>query len=317
MPVLVVFAPTACGKTDLALKLFGKDSLSCFANRAEIISADSMQVYKGMDIGTAKPDADFIEKIPHHLIDICNPTDVFSAGDFVRCAEIACKEIIKKNKLPVILGGTGFYIRNFICGLPTTPEANADLREKLKKRMEQEGASVLYNELKEIDSISAKRIHINDKYRILRALEVFYASGKPLSNFDLSGETRHGFKFCTIILERDRQELYERINLRVKLMFEQGLVQEVENLIAQGHTKDEPGMQAIGYREFFSEEAANIDNIDERLEFIQNLISLDSRKYAKRQYTFFKGIPNANRFNASDIDLISSCVKSFYDSIEN
>lgn len=312
MPVLVIFAPTACGKTSLALSLFGKHADSPLAGRAEVVSADSMQVYKGMDIGTAKPDAALRAELPHHLLDVYEPSEPFSAGDFVRCADEACRDIFRRGKLPLVMGGTGFYIRNFLCGLPPTPESDGTLRSALQARLRAEGASALYAELQAADPVSAARIHPNDEYRIVRALEVCAASGKPLSSFPVTAETRSGFRFCTIILQRDRQELYGRIDARVDEMFTAGLVQEVERLIRGGVRSDDPGMQAIGYREFLFPEIRAIPSEAERTAALKELIRRDSRRYAKRQYTFCRGIPGAEYVHADDAARITEKILSFY-----
>lgn len=310
MPVLVVFAPTACGKTSLALELFGKDGGSPFAGCAELISADSMQVYKGMDIGTAKPTAQELLQLPHHLIDLQDPDVPFSAGEFVRRSDQLCREIYARGHLPVVLGGTGFYIRNFLCGLPATPQADQELRGQLQRRMEQEGAESLYRQLRELDPVAAGRIHGNDHYRILRALEVCLSSGRPQSSFLLSPQLRNQFNFCIIILWRERQELYQRIDQRVARMMEEGLAQEVASLLAAGYKADDPGMQAIGYREFLVPEVQELEE-PQRTQRIQELICRDSRRYAKRQYTYFRGIPQAQFFHAEDIGAIQSHVGAF------
>ena len=310
MPVLVVFAPTACGKTHLALELFGKDSASPFAGCAELISADSMQVYKGMDIGTAKPNAQELVQLPHHLIDLQEPDGPFSAGEFVRRSDQLCREIYGRGRLPLVLGGTGFYIRNFLCGLPTTPQADQELRDQLQRRMEREGAASLYRQLQELDPVAAGRIHCNDHYRILRALEVCLSSGRPQSSFLLSPQLRSQFNFCIIILWRERQELYQRIDQRVARMMEEGLVQEVASLVSTGYKADDPGMQAIGYREFLLPEVQELEE-PLRTQRIQELICRDSRRYAKRQYTYFKGIPQAHHFHAEDSDAIQSHIGAF------
>ena len=311
LPVLVIFGPTASGKTALAAELFSSacDSLSDsaygrFRGRAEIISADSMQVYRGMDIGTAKPDAAFLATLPHHLVNIRNPDEQFCAGDFVRLADISCKDILARGNLPVVLGGTGFYIKNFLYGLPETPQSDPTLRQSLLDRLKCEGAASLMRELADVDPESAKRIHINDEYRIVRALEVFHSSGRPLASFALSGQYRSGFRFCVIALERDRAELNNRINQRVDAMFDAGLEGEFHSLVAAGYGPTSPGMQAIGYREFFS--AANADDLREA-------IKNDSRKYAKRQETFIRPMPGVIHVNAEDTGAVYRAILAFFD----
>ena len=289
IPVIVIFAPTATGKTALTLKLFGSGSHSLFKDKAEIISADSMAVYKYMNIGTAKPDKTVLSQIPHHLIDFLEPNFQFSVNEFVRRSDLLCTEIYSRGKIPAIVGGTGFYIRNFLLGLPKTPEANAEIRTQLKNELEKSGIDFMYEKLKLVDNESAQKINKNDAYRILRALEVFYLTGKPRSSFSLSEKLRENYDFFTVILERDRSDLYERIDMRIEQMFSQGLEQEVQSLIEKGFTKDDAGMKAIGYREFF-------EGFDSPAE-IKEKIKHDSHKYAKKQYVFMKGICNAKIYN--------------------
>ena len=289
IPVIVIFAPTATGKTALTLKLFGSGSHSLFKDKAEIISADSMAVYKYMNIGTAKPDKTVLSQIPHHLIDFLEPNFQFSVNEFVRRSDLLCTEIYSRGKIPAIVGGTGFYIRNFLLGLPKTPESNAEIRTQLKNELEKSGIDFMYEKLKLVDNESAQKINKNDAYRILRALEVFYLTGKPRSSFSLSEKLRENYDFFTVILERDRSDLYERIDMRIEQMFSQGLEQEVQSLIEKGFTKDDAGMKAIDYREFF-------EGFDSPAE-IKEKIKHDSHKYAKKQYVFMKGICNAKIYN--------------------
>lgn len=296
IPVVVIFAPTASGKTALAIKLFGKSSLSCFKGRAELISADSMQVYKGLDIGTAKPDPAEKSELAHHLVDVFNPDSQFSVADFVSMADRCCSEIYSRGKIPLVAGGTGFYIRNFILGLPETPVSNEKIRNQLKERLKKEGNESLYAELSAVDPESALKINVNDGYRICRALEVFYSTGKKRSSFKVGAEMRELYDFKVLVLETERAALYEKINLRVVKMFENGLEEEVRSLYASGFGKSSPGMQAIGYREWFFEDGTLRSDSDNVLREIQR----DSRKYAKKQYTFMADIPGAVKIDASD-----------------
>ena len=296
IPVIVLFAPTASGKTALSIKLFGKSSLSCFKDKAELISADSMHVYKGLDIGTAKPDENERKELKHHLIDILEPDCQFSVADFVSRADSCCSEIFSRGKIPLVAGGTGFYIRNFILGLPETPVSDEKIRNQLKERIKKEGKEILYAELKSVDPESAAKINVNDEYRICRALEVFYSTGKPRSSFKMSTKMRENFNFKVLILETPREKLYERINLRVEKMFENGLEQEIHSLYKKGFGKSAPGMQAIGYREWFLEDGTLRSDSEQVLLEIQH----DSRKYAKKQYTFMADIPGAVKIDASD-----------------
>ena len=219
----MLFAPTASGKTALAINLFGKSSHSFFKGRCELISADSMQVYKGLDIGTAKPTSEEKTELPHHLVDLYQPNEQFSVADFVNLCDEKCRELYSRGIIPLVAGGTGFYIRNFILGLPKTPESDPKIREQLKNRIEKDGNQILYSELCAVDPESAEKINVNDAYRICRALEIFYTTGKKKSSFEMVCEPRKEYDFCVIILKREREELYNRINSRVDLMFNQGL----------------------------------------------------------------------------------------------
>ena len=201
-------------------------------------------------------------------------------------------------------GGTGFYIRNFLLGLPVTPASDPAIRQSLKQRLESAGSQSLYAELTIADPVSAKRINPHDNYRILRALEVYYTCGRPLSSFALPSEPRKQYDFLTIILTRPREELFSRIDERVEKMFSEGLEDEVQSLVKKGYGADSPGMKAIGYSEFFIP-GLNTAQIKER-------IKLDSRHYAKKQYTFMRGIPGAKTFSADDEEAIQSELKLFF-----
>ena len=297
IPVLVIFAPTASGKTALTRDLFSPQG-SHFILNAEVISADSQAVYKEMDIGTAKPDKSLCIEIPHHLINLLNPDQQYNVSDFVDEADEACQQIYSRGRLPVICGGTGFYIRNFLYGVAPTPISDEKLRNELKERIAREGNEALYEELKKIDPESAEKIHPNDAYRICRALEVYYLTGQKRSSFkpEGQGQLRSKYDFLFIVLEPQREVLYERIRQRVDMMFDAGLENEVRSLIAKGYTKETPGMKAIGYSEWF--ESNNIEEIREAIKH-------HSCKYAKKQYTYIRDIPGSTviDFSGSEEDL--------------
>ncbi|MDR2965985.1 MAG: tRNA (adenosine(37)-N6)-dimethylallyltransferase MiaA [Treponema sp.] len=295
IPVLVLFGPTASGKTGILLETFGSAAMQKKA--AEVISADSMQVYRGMDIGTAKPTAEEKEILPHHLIDICDPSEQFNAGDFVRLAGEICLDIAGRGKIPVISGGTGFYLKNFIMGLSEAPPGDPEIRSVLREELEKNGALSLMKELAAVDPVSAERIHINDEYRLLRALEVWRFCGKPLSSFkaptlgtEIEKPPSERFNFIIIGLSRPREELYSRINERCAQMFGRGLPDEVRALHKKGYTPNDPGLRAIGYREFFVEDGDNSWRLSQDMDGVQALVAQNSRRYAKRQITFFTGI---------------------------
>lgn len=305
IPVFVVFGPTAAGKTAVAQALF--TGSGPFAGRAEVISADSMQVYRGMDIGTAKPDASLLSELPHHLVNIRNPDQQYGTGEFVAGADAACVDIVSRGKSPVMLGGTGFYIRNFLLGMPETPPSKPEIREKIRVRMEREGTDTLFAELETIDPVSAARIHRNDEYRIIRALEVHEVSGRPLSDFIRPESFRPGYRFCIIVLYRNREELYGRIEARVRDMFASGLRDEFNALVKRGYTRDDPGMQAIGYREFFS-----FDPPGSRVEDVAQMIIHSTKRYAKRQETFINSIPGIQRIHADDTASMEELCRKFF-----
>jgi len=297
-PVLVLFGPTASGKTGILLELFGSGS----GLLAEVISADSMQVYRGMDIGTAKASAQERDRLPHHLIDIRSPNEQFNAGDFVRLADEACVQIAGRGKIPVVSGGTGFYLKNFIMGLSEAPPCDTEIRAVLKQELNEKGAAALMEELTACDPVSAGRIHINDEYRLLRALEVSRSCGRPLSSFEMNAdEKRTNFHFVIIGLSRPREELYRRINERCAQMFEKGLAAEVRSLYEKGFTPNDPGLRAIGYREFFveAEDEPHGWRLSQDIEGVQALVAQNSRRYAKRQITFFANIPDVKWIECS------------------
>ena len=306
IPAVVIFAPTACGKTALAREIFGRGGLFGFKGTGEVVSADSQAVYRHLNIGTAKPSTEEMVDLPHHLVDVVSPEVQFGVGEFLELADEACADIHSRGKLPVVLGGTGFYVRSFLLGLPPTPVSNPELRAELKKRLEVEGNGPLFHELKLIDPEYARKIDLHDGYRICRALEVYHSSGRKLSSYELPTELREGYGFCTIVLVRDRDDLYSRIDRRVDMMFEAGLEEEVGRLRSMGCTESTPAMKAIGYREFFSGGSMSTDEIRE-------LIKFNTRRYAKKQYTFMRGIPGALEIQADDVKAVSDCIARFLD----
>jgi tRNA dimethylallyltransferase len=270
-----------------------------------------MQVYRGMDIGTAKPSAEERRRIPHHLIDIRDPDEQFNAGEFVRLADECCAQIAGRGALPVVSGGTGFYLKNFILGLGGAPPSDQGIRGALREELRLRGAASLMEELSRVDPPSAGRIHLNDEYRLLRALEVFRLSGRPLSSFQplsggsgsggeaLPGEGRGEYRFLILGLRREREELYRRIDERCARMFRAGLADEVRALTERGYGPGDPGLRAIGYREFFIPAAGGEGPADSRpfrlaadLAAVEALTARDSRRYAKRQICYFASIPS-------------------------
>ncbi|MDR1238746.1 MAG: tRNA (adenosine(37)-N6)-dimethylallyltransferase MiaA [Treponema sp.] len=319
IPVFILFGPTASGKTEVLTRLFteGGD----FAGSAELVSADSMQVYRGMDIGTATPGPEERARLPHHLINIRDPGEQFTAGDFVRLADDACRTIARRGKLPVISGGTGFYLKNFVLGLPEAPPSDPAIRAALRDELAFRGAAALMEELRAGDPVSAGRIHLNDAYRLLRALEVFRLSGRPLSAYPGSGVPagdsgaapgpRPEYRFLITGLERPREELYRRINERCAAMFRAGLPAEVEALWKRGYTPKDPGLRAIGYREFFLEDEPGVFRLSGDLARMEARIAQNSRRYAKRQMTYFASLPGLRRAAPEDIGGLRAALTEF------
>lgn len=288
VPVLVLFGPTASAKTAILVNLFcGKPWY-----RAEIVSADSMQVYRGLDIGTAKPPDALRAALPHHLIDIIDPDEQFNAGEFARRADVACDDIHRRGLLPVVSGGAGFYLKNFIQGLPDSPPSDAAVREKLGAELRAGGRELLLAELRGADPGSAARIHPNDDYRLLRALEVVRLTGRALSDCKVTaGDRRDKYRFLLVGLEWEREALYRRINRRCSRMFDAGLADEARGLFDRGYTPKDPGLRAIGYKEFFVGGEDGAWRLSDDLAGVQAIVAQHSRQYAKRQITWFRKVP--------------------------
>ena len=296
--------PTASGKTELLEGVFARGAFSSFrGSRAEVISADSMQAYRGMDIGTAKPDRYQRERLPHHLIDIRNPDEQYTAGEFVRLADALCERFAGEGVLPVVSGGTGFYIRNFVCGPASAPAADPALRKEVALDLELRGAEALREELAATDPGSAARIHSNDTYRLTRAVEILRATGKAPSCFAPESRPRDRYRFLILGVVRDREALKERIAARVDAMFAAGLEAEVQALREAGYGPEDPGLKAIGYREFFELEGASREEI-------AAAVCLHTVQYAKRQMTFMRALPGM-RWIEPSVDALASEIEAF------
>jgi len=259
-----------------------------------------MQVYRRLDIGTAKPAPELRLKLPHHLLDLVEPWEHFDVGRFVTDAEAAVSETLARGHLPVMVGGTGYYFKHFLYGLPEAPIADPAVRERLQARLEGEGLEALREALVRVDPVSAERIDANDAYRTKRALEVYEQSGRPLSSFAKHAEIRSDFSVTLVELTRERSELHERINRRVDAMFAAGLRREVEALATEGATPEWPSMRAIGYREFFTEDGV-LHRASEDAQITSSIKSA-SRRYAKRQMTFFRQLPTRHRIEAEALE---------------
>ena len=301
-PRLVIIAgPTAVGKTSVSIKLAKKFN-------AEIINADSRQIYKKLNIGTAKPTKAEQAEVPHHLIDLIDPDKQFNAARFAELAKKKIKEIELKGKRVFVVGGTGLYIKALIHGLFSTPPSDRNLKERLIKEAEKRGLAYLHQKLKKIDPVSGGRIHPNDKQRIIRALEVYYLTGEPISKL----QERHRFKssqFETlkIALYRPKEELYERINKRVNQMIDQGLLAEVKSLLEEGYSPELNSMTSIGYQHIASYLSGKL-SLDRAIELLQR----DTRRYAKRQITWFKGDREYVWISPDEYEKIEKMIDLFY-----
>ena len=272
--LIIICGPTASSKTALSVKV-------AKLLETEIISADSMNVYKGLDIGTAKPTEQEKEGIKHHLIDVIEPDKTFSVGDYKELAKPITDELLSRHKIPIICGGTGFYINSLIYHLSYGKgPGDIGVREKYNNLAKENGNFFVYNILKEKDPISAEKIHFNDLKRVIRALEIFEGGRKKS---DINDDMTPIYQYNAYCIDFPREVLYDRIDKRVDLMLENGLVKEVEELLDRGMTKDMQCMQGIGYKETVSYLNGDI-NYDEMV----SLIKLNTRHYAKRQITFFK-----------------------------
>lgn len=302
--LIILAGPTGIGKTrvslDLAEKLGG-----------EIISMDSMQVYRYMDIGTAKPGSRERKRIPHHLIDIVNPDDTYNTGRFIRDAGKAINDIVSRGNLPLLVGGTGLYMKGLLEGITPVPHVPEEIREKIKKKLKDSGNKELYRKLQELDPVTADRISINDSQRLVRALEIFETTGRPWSEF-LAEDERGGhqenrmYNPLKLCLNCAREILYDHINRRTYEMIEKGLVQEVESLLAMGYSPDLPALQAIGYQHMIK----YLEGIWDKEEAV-DLMARDTRRYAKRQLTWFSGDNDIHWFQPEDKRLLLEEVRSW------
>ena len=274
--VAVVVGPTASGKTSLGIEIARRLD-------GEIVSADSMQIYKNMDIATAKPTPEELSQARHHLIGFLDPGEEFSVAKYKKVATDAIDDILSGGRLPVVVGGTGLYIDTLIKNTEFLDYEKSDIRAELEKRAENEGIEALSEELKKVDPKTAERLHINDSKRIIRALEVYHSTGKTITNqCELSHLNESKYRFCIIgLTAQDRQYLYDRINLRVDLMLQEGLVEEAKQFFALN-----PGgtaKQAIGYKEL----KPYLDGLIS-LEAAVDKLKMETRRYAKRQLTWFR-----------------------------
>ncbi len=288
--LIILLGPTAIGKTDLSLKLAEQIN-------GEIVSCDSMQIYKYMDVGSAKVSKMEQTRVKHHLIDIVYPDEEYTVADYKRDAENIINSLNDLGKVPIVTGGTGLYINSLVYKLNfTTAEPDYQLRERLEKMAETDGVDKVFDILKSIDAETSEKLHPNDIKRVIRAIEIYEQSGITMGEYNKNFRTEvEDYNLYMIGLNMDREKLYERINLRVDLMMEAGLLEEVKSLIEKGYTKDLISMQGIGYKEvmdYFEDRMTLEDTID--------LVKQKSRNYAKRQLTWFRRDDRINWYNKDE-----------------
>ena len=298
--LVIISGPTCVGKTDVAIAL--AEPLG-----AEIISADAMQVYRYMNIGTAKPTEEQLARVCHHLIDVVNPDEPFSAVHFRTMADAVIRDLDQKGRPIFVAGGTGLYIKALTRGLFPGQEQNGIVRKRLKDEAETLGLGVLYQRLQKVDPVAAARIHPNDNYRIIRALEVHQVTGQPISHHQrVHGFRDFRYRTLKIGLTADRNILYDRINRRVDLMLASGLLEEVKWLLDQGYPSTLKSMRSIGYRHM-SDYLEGLTPWDEAV----HLFKRDTRRYAKRQLTWFGADPEIQWVQPGDIEVMSRKIDSF------
>lgn len=295
--VIVIGGPTASGKTSLSIELAKKIN-------GEIISADSMQIYKDMNIGTAKPEKEEMQGIPHYMLDFLSPEERYSVADYNKEAKKRIKEILEKGKVPIVVGGTGLYIETLIYEIEfLNMETDLEYRKELEKIAEEKSLEYLYNKAQKIDKTAMEKISINDKKRILRVLELYHQTGKTKTQLDKESRKEPEYDYKLFAIDMDREILYNRINKRVDIMIEKGLVQEVKN-ICEKYNEFPTAMQGLGYKEVveYLEGQATYEEMIEK-------IKIESRRYAKRQLTWFRKYENLTWLNGlesiqKNIDII-------------
>ncbi len=305
-PVIFLMGPTASGKTALSVQL-------AQALNGEIISVDSALVFKGMDIGTAKPTQEERGGIPHHLIDILDPAESFSTGQFRKQALALMDDITRRGKIPILVGGTMLYFNVLNNGLAVLPEADPDIRARFDRDLERLGNEVLHSRLAEIDPESAARIHPNDPQRVQRALEVYEISGKPLTSFFTAAQAQDipYQKIKLVIAPQDRAILHDLIACRFKQMLEQGFIEEVKALYMRGDlTEKMPSIRAVGYRQAWSYLQGEYD-----FETMTERAIIATRQLAKRQFTWLRRETDAAHFQTGQQDLLVAVLEAVNDQL--
>lgn len=305
---IIIRGPTASGKTDLSLRL--AENLPI-----EIISVDSVMVYKGLDIGSAKPAKEILDKYPHHLIDICDPGDKYSAGKFVEDAQQKIRDIQAHNRIPVLVGGTMMYYKVLQDGLNELPKANDEIRNQIDQEAKDQGWPAMHRKLKGIDPEAAKKIKPNDRQRIQRAIEVYMISGRTISELNKKDSGNHEFEFLAFsLMPADREVLYQNINLRFDSMIEVGLLDEVISLLDDDLVSvNSHSMQSIGYKEMLDHIGGKI-SLDEAVDAAK----MSSRRYAKRQITWLRSMDDQYKLdplNGNNHQLIEKIALNHFEAI--
>ncbi|MCP3950856.1 MAG: tRNA (adenosine(37)-N6)-dimethylallyltransferase MiaA [Desulfobacterales bacterium] len=298
--IVAVCGPTGIGKTSTAITI-------AEAECGEIIGADSMQIYRYMDIGTAKPTVAEQARVTHHLVDVVDPDDDFDAAKFAGMAGGVITDLAGRGVLPVVAGGTGLYIKALTRGLFESVAGDPEIRANLRAAADEKGVPALFEELEKIDPQTAARIHPNDTYRVLRALEVYKTTGRSMSQM----QAEHAFadekyRCLKIGLTMDRETLYERINRRVDVMIEQGLEAEVRHLLDSGYAPELKAMQSLGYRHMAAYLGGQMD-----WDVMAATLKRDTRRYAKRQFTWFRADKDMHWFEPGDVEKILALVRRF------
>lgn len=287
-PILTITGPTAVGKTDLSLEVAERLD-------AEIVSVDSRQIYEELTIGTAKPSPDAQERVPHHFIGERSLHNPISAGAYADAANDRIRQILDRGRRPLVVGGATLYLHALQYGLADIPEVDDAVREQLEERMETEGQEALYEELKEVDPTQAEKADPTKTQRVIRALEVYHGTGKPLTHY-YENQPEPPFSYTTVVLNRDREKLYDRINTRVDRMLNDGLLDEVREVMTLDDVAlDEPPLSTIGYREPIQHLRDEID-----YEEMVRLVKRNTRRYAKRQLTWFRRYDEYTWMDAPD-----------------
>jgi len=303
--IIAVAGPTASGKTALAIEIARKFN-------GEVVSCDSMQIYKFMDIGTAKPDKSEQEAVRHHMIDIVHPTERCSVADFVKLARECIEDVISRGKLPVLAGGTGLYMDSVLENIVFEDfGSDPEFRAEMQKLADTEGADLIHHLLAEKDPVAAEKIHPNNVRRVIRALEVCRLTGKTFTQVNLESRREPVYDALILGIDADREVLYERINKRVDKMMDNGLLEEVQSIRDMGIGRDTTAMQAIGYKEIleFLEGTATLEEAVEK-------IKMESRRYAKRQMTWFRRNDKIQWVSAESPDYMAIVTKKCKDFLQ-